>query len=73
MLEAIHKTFVKVSHKTERLRSFLGLENFYRKFIKRFSQLEKPFLDLSKKELTILQVGGTISSYGAFRIFYFSH
>lgn len=32
--------------------------------IKRFSQLEKAFLDLSKKELTIPSSGGTISSYG---------
>jgi hypothetical protein len=30
----------------------LGLANFDGKFIKRFSQLEKPFLDLSKKELS---------------------
>lgn len=48
----LNKTLAKVSHKTEGLRSFLGLANFYRKFIKRFLQLEKPFLDLSKKELS---------------------
>jgi hypothetical protein len=47
-----HKTLSQVSHETEGLRSFLGPANFHRKFIKRFWQLEKPFLDLSKKELS---------------------
>jgi len=32
--------------------SFLGLINFYRKFIKGFSQLVKPLLDLLKKEFS---------------------
>lgn len=35
LLEAI-KHWAKVSHDTEGLRSFLGLVNFLRKFIKRF-------------------------------------
>ncbi len=34
------------------IRSFLGLVNFYRKFIKGFSQLVKPLLDLLKKEFS---------------------
>jgi hypothetical protein len=32
--------------------SFLDLINFYRKFIKGFSQLVKPLLDLLKKEFS---------------------
>jgi hypothetical protein len=32
------------------VRSFLGLANFYRKFIKNFLSLAKPLTDLSKKE-----------------------
>jgi hypothetical protein len=32
------------------VRSFLGLANFYRKFIKNFSSLAKPLTDLLKKE-----------------------
>jgi hypothetical protein len=32
--------------------SFLDLANFYQKFIKGFSQLVKPLLDLFKKDLS---------------------
>jgi hypothetical protein len=35
---------------TKRVRSFLGLTNFYKKFIRDFFMLAKPFINLLKKE-----------------------
>jgi hypothetical protein len=32
------------------LKSFLGLDTYYRKFVKGFSQLTAPLIDLTKKE-----------------------
>jgi hypothetical protein len=34
------------------IQSFLGLVNFFHKFIKGFSQMAKPLLDFLKKELS---------------------
>ena len=50
-VEAIKKWSRPTSQKG--VRSFLGLANYYRRFIKNFSKIAKPMSDLLKKNLTL--------------------
>ena len=51
-VEAIKSWEVPISVKG--VRSFLGFANFYREFVPNFSEIVRPFLDLTKKDHAFL-------------------
>jgi hypothetical protein len=47
-VDALHK--IPASSDVPRLRAFLGLENYYRRFVKNFSLIAKPLTILTEKD-----------------------
>ena len=50
------------------IRSFLGLASYYRKFIKGFSQLEKPLTDLTKEKVAWRWDDAEANSFTALKV-----